>query len=33
MSDLALARARRTSRSLPQLGFSIDCGGTFFLPA
>jgi 2-(1,2-epoxy-1,2-dihydrophenyl)acetyl-CoA isomerase len=33
MSDLALAaRSAHFSIAFPQLGFSIDCGGTFFLP-
>jgi 2-(1,2-epoxy-1,2-dihydrophenyl)acetyl-CoA isomerase len=33
MSDLALsARSAHYSIAFPQLGFSIDCGGTFFLP-
>jgi 2-(1,2-epoxy-1,2-dihydrophenyl)acetyl-CoA isomerase len=33
MSDIALAaRSAHFSIAFPQLGFSIDCGGTFFLP-
>jgi len=33
MSDLAIAaRSAHFSIAFPQLGFSIDCGGTFFLP-
>jgi 2-(1,2-epoxy-1,2-dihydrophenyl)acetyl-CoA isomerase len=33
MSDIALAaRSAHFSIAFPQLGFSIDCGGTYFLP-
>jgi 2-(1,2-epoxy-1,2-dihydrophenyl)acetyl-CoA isomerase len=33
MSDVALsARSAHYTAAFPQLGFSMDCGGTFFLP-